>query len=110
MHIHYFQDELFYVLEGELQFYINNRIVTAPQGTCAFVPRGTAHAFRNANSTNAGPARLQFLFTPGGNIEGYLEQAGRVLNRNPPDYDLLKLLAKEWGIDIIGPANWTDNS
>ncbi len=95
------------MVEGELQFYINNQIMTAPQGTTVYSPRGIPHAFRNnANRTNATSARLQFWFIPGDRIEGYLEHAGRVLNQNPPNIDLFMVLAKEWGIDIVGPANW----
>jgi mannose-6-phosphate isomerase-like protein (cupin superfamily) len=106
VHVHRYQDEVFHVLEGELQFYINNQTVTVPQGTCVYAPRGVAHSFRsNADRPNPRPARLQFRFSPGDSIESYLQQAGRALNQDPPNIALLKLLANEWGVDIIGSAN-----
>ncbi|CAF4031867.1 unnamed protein product [Rotaria magnacalcarata] len=109
MHVHHFENEAFYVLEGEIQFIINNRTVLASKGTCVYAPRGVVHTFRNINGTNARPARLQFWFSPAG-IENYFEQVSRVLNQKPPNFDLAIQIAKEWGIDIIGPPNWSIGS
>lgn len=62
-HLHTEQDELFYVLAGELTFRIDGREMRAPEGTTVFVPRGTPHAFATSSSA---PARYLFLHTPGG--------------------------------------------
>lgn len=46
-HWHDDLDEVFYVLEGELEFLLGDRWVSAPTGTTVLVPAGTVHAFRN---------------------------------------------------------------
>ncbi|CAF2930088.1 unnamed protein product [Rotaria sp. Silwood2] len=106
MHVHHLEDEAFYVLEGEIQFQINNKTLLAPQGSCVYAPRGVVHTFRNVNGTNSRSARLQFWFTPAG-IENYFEQVSRALTQNPPNLNLAVQIAKEWGIDIIGSPNWS---
>jgi cupin superfamily acireductone dioxygenase involved in methionine salvage len=103
--LHYHADEVFYVVEGEMEIYIHNQTVSAPMGSCVFAPRGIAHTFRNPNKTNAQPARVQFWSFPGG-VEWYLEHASRALNQKPPNIDLFVRLAIEWGVEVIGPADW----
>lgn len=53
-HLHDQYEEAFYVLEGEIDYLIGDRWVTATRDTTVFVPAGTPHAFRNAS---AAPAR-----------------------------------------------------
>jgi uncharacterized cupin superfamily protein len=55
LHVHDF-DEAFYVLEGELTFQLEDRLVTAGAGELAFAPRNVPHTF--ANRSGALPARL----------------------------------------------------
>jgi quercetin dioxygenase-like cupin family protein len=52
-HIHRNEDETFYVLEGEVEFLLGDRIVTGGAGDFVNVPRGTVHRF----PTPARPAR-----------------------------------------------------
>jgi uncharacterized cupin superfamily protein len=46
-HWHDDLDEVFYVLDGELEFLLADSWVSAPAGTTVLVPAGTVHAFRN---------------------------------------------------------------
>ena len=62
-HVHHDNDELFYVLEGRMRFWVGERTVEAPAGTFLFVPRGTVHAARNVG---AGPVRLLAAYVPAG--------------------------------------------
>lgn len=60
-HHHNSYDEAFYVLEGEMEFCVDD--VTAPvaAGSLAWVPRGATHAFRNPSTD---PARMLVITTP----------------------------------------------
>jgi uncharacterized cupin superfamily protein len=49
-HWHDDLDEAFYVLEGELEFLLEDEWLAAPAGTTVLVPAGTVHAFRNASN------------------------------------------------------------
>ena len=44
-HIHHAEDEIFVVLTGEMDVWINGEITRAGPGDAAFVPRGTEHSF-----------------------------------------------------------------
>lgn len=42
-HVHSREDEVIYVLEGEVAFEVNGQRIDRPAGTCLFLPRCTAH-------------------------------------------------------------------
>jgi len=69
-HIHRHEDETFYVIEGEVEFLLGDRIVTGSAGDFVNVPRGTVHRFHNAGAARA---RLIVTFTPAG-IEKFFEE------------------------------------
>jgi mannose-6-phosphate isomerase-like protein (cupin superfamily) len=62
-HVHNANDETFYLLAGQLEFLDGDHTFVAGPGDFVFVPRGTRHRFRNLGTH---PARMLFLFTPGG--------------------------------------------
>ncbi len=69
-HIHRHEDETFYVVEGEIEFRLGERRITASAGDFVNVPRGSVHNFHNAS---AAPGRLILTFTPA-NIEHFFEE------------------------------------
>lgn len=62
-HVHWFEDEVFYVLEGQLDITIGDRTTTVPAGGAAFGPRRVPHQFSNPGPTTA---MLLVVATPGG--------------------------------------------
>ena len=44
-HIHEWEHEVFYVLDGAMEFYIGDQIIRAEAGEVVFVPQGAAHGF-----------------------------------------------------------------
>ena len=103
LHIHTREDEFFLVLEGEVSFFIDGRVIRRGPGGSAFVPRGARHCFRNTSDRTA---RLLVLFTPGG-IEGFFEY-GAAENGHPPSEELmlerLIALAPAYGLEVLGPS------
>jgi quercetin dioxygenase-like cupin family protein len=69
-HIHRYEDETFYVIEGDVEFLLGDRIVAGGAGDFVNVPRGTVHRFHNAGSARA---RLIVTFAPAG-IEKFFEE------------------------------------
>ena len=117
-HIHAAGEELFYVLEGELDLLAfepavrtdgNWRAWTSPTGqrvarcgpgSLMFVPPGCPHAFANPGSA---PARMLFQFAPPGH-ERYFADLARILNRDsPPDPDEIRDLRRRHGIEQLTP-------
>jgi quercetin dioxygenase-like cupin family protein len=60
-HVHHNSDEMAYVLSGEIMFKIGDQVTLGGPGTCAFMPRGIAHAWKTSG-VEAG--RILFLYTP----------------------------------------------
>ena len=49
-HIHYHQEEAFYVLEGTFSFLSGDKIIKAEPGSFIWVPRVTLHTFKNTGA------------------------------------------------------------
>ncbi len=71
LHVHYHEDEGFYVLEGSVTIEVGDDTVELDPGQHAYGPREIPHRF------TVGPdgARMIWVFTPGG-FEGLVEEAG----------------------------------
>jgi quercetin dioxygenase-like cupin family protein len=97
-------DETFFVLEGELRFFLGDGSpVTAGPGTTIHVPAGAPHAFAVVSET----ARFLDLTTP--NHEAFFRAAGepapeQVLPPDaPPDMARVGEAAARFGVEILGP-------
>lgn len=60
-HVHYADDEAWYVLEGTLAFKLGDQKIEAHAGTAVFAPRGVPHTYGNTYAT---PARYLLIMTP----------------------------------------------
>ena len=104
LHRHPDDMESFYVLEGELTFYLDDRPgVRAPAGSFAHLPGGTVHGFR----VESEKARYLILTTP---RHGEFYRAITLPSRSgglPPLESVegpnIKQAAKDFGIEFIGP-------
>lgn len=70
-HVHHKHEELFYVLDGEFDFFLGNRSVRLGPGSFIRVPPGVVHDFRNPGAL---PARWLGIASPGG-LDRYFEEA-----------------------------------
>ena len=52
-HLHEAYEEIFYVLEGVVEYRVGDEWIAATAGSTVFVPPGVAHAFRNSSSRAA---------------------------------------------------------
>ncbi len=55
-------DEAFYVVEGDFEFRVGDRVVRVGPGAVVSVPRGNAHTFKNCGDADG---RVLILATPG---------------------------------------------
>jgi len=79
-HIHHSVDEVYCLLEGELEVLDGERTFTAEAGAVFHIPRGTLHAWRNAT---AEPARTLLFIVPGGS-RGSSRRRGYLGMTSPP--------------------------
>ena len=62
-HQHDDQDQVFYVLEGTISIFVEDRWINADRGTLIRIPRNTMHSFANRTSKKAGMLNFDI---PGG--------------------------------------------
>ncbi|HEX6711486.1 MAG TPA: cupin domain-containing protein [Rubrobacter sp.] len=98
-HSHSNEDEISYVLEGEIGVMIGEEVFRAPAGSYVLKPRGVPHAFWNPCPE---PARIIEIFSPAG-FERYFEGLAEILSAGcPPDISRLEELASRYGM----PFHW----
>jgi quercetin dioxygenase-like cupin family protein len=95
-HVHELEDEVVYVLEGELTFYVGEEVHRAGPGSCLVLPKGIEHSY----VVESGQARLLVTVTPAG-LEGLLEDVNRT---GRVDVERLITVAARYGITITGPV------
>lgn len=71
LHLHYAQEEWFYVMEGEVVFQVGEQRVHLRTGESVLAPRRIPHTFSAVGS----PARMLIAFTPAGKMEQYFIDA-----------------------------------
>ena len=78
-HLHFHDDEAWYVLEGRLIVRVGDDDVEAPSGSAVFVPRGTPHTYWNPDPT---PVRYLLIMTA--NIYGLVQEIHQMKDRSAP--------------------------
>ena len=68
LHVHHNEDEAFYILEGEMTFYVGEETYKAGPGSFVFGPKDVPHTY----IVDSGPAKLLFVLSPAG-FEGLIE-------------------------------------
>jgi quercetin dioxygenase-like cupin family protein len=100
-HLHHDSDEVAYVLSGEVTFKIGDKVAVGGPGTCAFMPRGVPHAWKN-NGAETG--RVLFLYTParaGGLFEEQQRMHRTIASMNEKEAAELR---QRHGWEIVGPT------
>ena len=108
-HIHHNEDQTDYILEGELEYVVGDRTLTATAGTIVHGPKGIPHAFKNVGDK---PAILYSWFHPAG-FEELIAKVGEPAtdpSETPPEPDMEKMmrLAPEYGFEMLPPENQGD--
>jgi mannose-6-phosphate isomerase-like protein (cupin superfamily) len=90
-HFHKRTQEMFYVLEGTLQFLLAGETIDAPAGTLVVVDKEAVHTFKNVSSEYV---RFQVWFSPGG-MEQYFIDVQELVQRESswPPSDMNKLFS-----------------
>jgi quercetin dioxygenase-like cupin family protein len=102
-HIHSREDELSYVLEGEVGVRIGDLELQATPGSYVFKPRGILHTFWNAGP---GPARLLEIIFPSG-FEAYFREMARLFPPGGlPDFEEVTKLADRY--DLTFDMGWVE--
>jgi len=96
-HVHSREDEVFFVQQGEIEFLLDGKVVTAGPGDVVYAPSHVPHSYRNPGED---PAEIRFLATPGGIAAMFTEMAGWPADE-PPDPERLSELCGRFGIRFL---------
>ncbi len=96
LHLHHNEDEISYVLEGEVTMLLGDEVLTAPTGSLVLKPRNQMHTFWNASDQ---PARILEIIAPAG-FEHYFQELGAVIQRGAPDFEIVKGIAQKYGLEL----------
>jgi len=102
-HVHAHEDEIFHVLEGELEFHLGDAVVRAKAGDTVHALRGHKHFFVNATDCTA---RMQVGIVPGG-FMNFFRSMGSPVGETPPPPDIPGLVAaaEKYGCTIFAQEN-----
>ncbi len=107
-HVQHWEDEAFYVLEGEYEFLIEGHTIMASASYLLYVPKGTLHTHKNVGER---VGRMLISQTPGGLYERFIEEVGQVVDEVAGTLFLedqlhmgrIVKVAAEYGIEIPLP-------
>lgn len=106
LHVHRREDEWFFVMEGEVTFWVGGETIVAPAGAFVYGPRDIPHTF----TVTSEQARFLLVAEPAG-FEDFMRALAvpaeeRVLPPDtvqPPDPAVMTVAAAEYGIEVLGP-------
>jgi len=109
LHVHHTEDELFHVLDGELQLRVGDELISAPAGSVLLAPKGVPHTFRVVSPEGA----RWLVTTTAGDFEAMVRAAARAAEHDglpaptglpsPEQAAAFAELTARHGIDLIGP-------
>jgi quercetin dioxygenase-like cupin family protein len=104
LHVHREDDETFYILEGELTFYLNEGQPTpASAGSFVHIPGGVIHAFKVDSET------ARYLIITTAQHEHFYRAISEPAHtrtlppEEPPDMEKIEAAAQEYKVEILGP-------
>jgi oxalate decarboxylase/phosphoglucose isomerase-like protein (cupin superfamily) len=99
-HVHTREDELFYVLEGELVFELDGERHTVRAGDTVYLRRGVVHTYQNFTASDV---QLLIATVPGTFCRFFVELSAVTPLGAMPDPVQMDAMATEYGITTLGP-------
>lgn len=100
LHVHFADDEMFIILEGEYSVCVDGEWTNAGPGSVVYLPRGSEHTFKVVGAT---PGRHWVLTTPSG-FERYFARAAEVFAvPGPPDGAKLAAINADHRVAFVRP-------
>lgn len=100
-HVHSKIEEIFYVIEGEVQIRVGERLLRAQPGDFVLVPPGVPHGFGNPEGA---PAKMVFLISPAAVHERYFEELADLLaTPGVPDSQAIGALRQRYDTEQVSP-------
>ncbi len=102
LHIHPFQDEWFYVVEGEYLFQVGADKYQMKPGDTIFLPRNVQHAFVQLSEKG----KMIVSYLPAGKMEAFFKITDTWTS--PPTPEEIKQVFADHDMKVVGPPLKTD--
>jgi len=96
LHVHKNEDEIFKVIEGEVEFEVGDEKKILLKGDLVFCPRGIPHSWKVVGSQKS---KVDLSFFPAG-LEFLFEELGK-LPAGPPNFALVAEICGKYGIKFL---------
>jgi quercetin dioxygenase-like cupin family protein len=97
LHVHHFQDEVFYVVEGSYYFLVGEDKYHLNAGDSIFLPMKVPHAWTQVS----GKGKMTVTFQPAGKMESFFV-AVAALEKEPTPAEMAKLFTDN-DMQVVGP-------
>ncbi|HJQ14522.1 MAG TPA: cupin domain-containing protein [Anaerolineales bacterium] len=97
LHIHHYEDEVIYVLEGVIEIRLDNEKLHAPAGGMVHLPKKIPHAIQNPLKT---PLRIMVYAIPGG-LEHYFDDVDAALQNGSFNAEIHTEISKKYGLEWL---------
>lgn len=97
LHVHPYQDEWFYVIEGEYVFQVGEEKFPLKAGDTIFLPRDVQHAFVQLTENG----RMIVSYLPAGKMEAFFATTDRWTS--PPSKEEIAKVFADHDMKIVGP-------
>jgi len=97
LHVHEREDELVYLLEGEIEVTLGNQKMKAVPGVMALLPRGIPHGFTNTGNK---PSRLLDTILPG-QFDNYFVELAALYADGDPSEEQIDALSRKYRIKYL---------
>ncbi|MGB5379012.1 cupin domain-containing protein [Muriicola sp.] len=97
LHVHHYQDEVFYVILGEYQFLVGAQRFTLTEGDHIFLPRAVPHAWTQVSERG----KMNVLFQPAGKMEEFFLTMAAL--DHEPSLEEMNKVFEENEMAVVGP-------
>jgi quercetin dioxygenase-like cupin family protein len=97
LHIHHYEDEVVYVLDGAIDIRLDNEKLHAPAGGIIHLPKNVPHALYNPLKTLL---KIMVCAIPGG-LENYFNEVEAALKIGPLDDETHNKISMKYGLEWL---------
>lgn len=97
LHVHHFQDELFFVIEGEYYFQVGEDKYHLKVGDSIFLPRKVQHAWTQVSEKG----KMTVTFQPAGKMEDFFVTMSEL--KEEPTPDIIAKIFSDNDMKVVGP-------
>lgn len=97
LHVHFDQDEIFCIIEGEYRFQVGDKEEVLSAGDTIFLPRQIPHTWIQLSDRG----KLIYMVQPAGKLEEFFVKMNSF--KVPPSAEEMQRISREHGMKNVGP-------